>query len=126
MMKITPLKDNVDEGIDYDYFGVKLKIARHGNDNNAFTAKRDKLMLPFEDQELTFEQMQSIYAQAAAGTILVGWEPFEFEGKTVPYSIKTAVELLKNDSDLRFKVSEVSQNLDNYIDKKKVALRKKS
>jgi len=113
------------ETVEKDYQGVTLVIAR--SNSHAFRAKFKKLRQNFKRNQdlnkLTVEQDDAIMAEAYAGTVLVGWKNFPGD---VPFTEANAIDLLTNDIDVREFVSEVANDLSEFIIEDQADLVKKS
>lgn len=122
-----------------DYHGVTLEIAR-GN-NRAYRDKFSRLkkkLVPQggnrhrkrsaeeEFERMSAEEQDKLLSEAYAGTVLVGWENFNIDGKAVPFSEENAGDLLFNDDMLRDFVAYEATEFDAYLAEGKESLVKKS
>lgn len=116
-LRITPIADTAETGVEQVYRGVKLKIARANN--TRFKKIFRRLTQPYSDQlakGLMDEQVsEEIYLQCVADAILVGWSNFKVDGDDIPYTTENAVELLRNDKDCLDFVMNFANNLDNFL-----------
>ena len=128
-MKITPIDEKREtEGVERDYYGVKLKIARAQNKQFA-QAWRDEtkgLHARGKDIDLNSKEAATATKRAMAKAILVGWNNFYIDGKEIEYSEDNAFALLDNDPDVLEFVSSISNDIDEYIVDDIEALRGKS
>jgi len=118
-MKITPINGKTEtEGSLLVYRGVKLMVARSGNNN--FNKVLRELIKPFKKDfdsgEVSEKVSNEIMIESVAKTILVGWSNFkDAEGKSYDYSLKNAIELLNDDKDCYEAINEFSNDINNYI-----------
>lgn len=116
-IRITPVADTAETGVEQVYRGVKLKIARANN--TRFKKIFRRLTQPYSDQltkgAIDEQVSEEIYLQCVAETILVGWSNFKVDGEEIPYSTENALELLKNDRDCFDFVMNFANNLDNFL-----------
>lgn len=126
MLKITKTKDTVEES----YLGVRLTIARKNSE--AFVTKLRRLSKPhkrrMESGNLPEETARRIYAEAMAGTLLVGWVADDFIpvlGEPVPFNEANAADLLTNDQDCRNFVDDIAGSLDAFMLDEQAELEKK-
>jgi hypothetical protein len=103
MVKLSAIKSDPElerEGVWQDYeLGIRVKVARMGN--QAFDECVRKLSEPhlsgFRRNKLPSEVLERITKQAVARHILLGWEGIDGEdGKPLPYSEETALEILND------------------------------
>lgn len=118
IIKITPIDDEkAEEGTEALYRGIKLKVARSGNDK--FAAKFTKLSKPIknslEDDSVDSKTLEKVMCESLAGTVLVGWSNLVINGENVKYTNKLAAALLKNDRDCRRFVQKFSDDINNYL-----------
>lgn len=118
MIRITPIDDSkVSDGVWTTYRGVKIKVARAGNDN--FTKKFTTLLRPikedYENDSADPKMLEEVLCKSLANTILVDWKDFQVSETPVPFNEKNAIELLKNDPDCRAFVQKFSQTLGNFL-----------
>lgn len=121
-MLITPIdKSKETEGVEAEYYGVKLKIARANNTN--FKHLFRTLFAPYKyqvehNQNIPEEISEDIMLKCYSQTILVGWSGLkDSDGKEIPYSHEKAYELLKDDDDAYEFVKNQSNNMDAFIKK---------
>lgn len=118
MLQITPIDSNkADGGAVTSYRGVKLKIARSGNDEFAkkFTRLTKPIKNSLEDDSVDPKTLEKVLCDSLAGTILVGWTNLVVENKEVKYSVDLAAELLVNDPDCRKFVQKFSDDINNFL-----------
>jgi len=118
MLQITPIDSSkTDDGAWTTYRGVKLKVARSGND--AFAKKFTRLVKPIQNdidtKSASDEILEKTLSDALAGTVLVDWKPFKNGGEMVKYSDENAADLLYNDRDCRKFVQDFANDIDNFL-----------
>ncbi len=121
-MLITPIdKSKETSGVEAEYYGVKLKIARANNTN--FKSLFRTLFAPYKyqmehNQSIPEEISEDIMLKCYSQTILVGWSGLkDVDGKEIHYSHEKAYELLKDDDDAYEFVKNQSNNMDAFIKK---------
>lgn len=118
-MKLTPVDDNLEiEGAEHNYRGNTLLVARDNNIN--FKKLFRKLIKPhqeeFDNDRMDEVVSKEIMVECFAKTILVGWTKFkDVTGKSWPYTIENAMELLNDDQDAYDSIKKFSENINNYI-----------
>ncbi len=117
MLKITPINESAVTGTWTVYRGVKLKVARAGNDG--FSKLFANLTRPHKYQmekgTLDNDTMESIMCESIGTCILVGWDDFKVDGKVIKYSVQNSIDLLTNDSDCRDFVQDFSHDVENFL-----------
>jgi len=118
IIKITPInEEKAEEGTEALYRGIKLKVARSGNDK--FAAKFTRLSKPIksslEDDSVDSKTLENVMCESLAGTVLVGWSGLVINDQEVKYSDKFAIALLKNDRDCRRFIQKFSDDINNYL-----------
>jgi hypothetical protein len=116
-LRITPVADTAETGVEQVYRGVKLKIARANN--TRFKKIFRRLTQPYSDQlakgTMDEQVSEEIYLQCVADSILVDWSDFKVDGEEIHYTVENAIELLKNDKDCLDFVMAFANNLDNFL-----------
>lgn len=119
-MLITPIdKSKETSGVNAQYYGVTLTIARANNTN--FKHLFRTLIAPHKyqmdnNQTIPEEISEDIMLKCYSKTILVGWSDFKDEnGKEIKYTNGKAYELLKEDDDAYEFVKNQSMNIDAFI-----------
>ena len=116
-MKITPVDSAKEiEGVEVDYYGVKLKVARSNNKQfvKHFRKATDDLRKP-AGQTITNEEFEEATMFAMSRSILVGWSNFFMDGEEIEYSHDNALKLLKGDHDVREFISNFANRIDNFM-----------
>ena len=121
-MLITPInKEKELSGIEANYYGVTLIVARANNTN--FKRLFRTLISPHKyqmenGQTIPEEISEDIMLQCYSKTILVGWKDFkDAEGKEYKYSIENAYDLLKEDEDAYDFVKNQAGSMDAFMNK---------
>lgn len=97
-------KANVDletRGIEFDYGGIKVRLARMGNPNYQAMVRRLTKKYALKSgvsmQDLSVDDFESISKEAFARTIIVGWSEMELEeGQPREYSWEEALDIISN------------------------------
>lgn len=121
-MKITPVDKHKElDGVETDYYGVTLRIARANNSNfvKAFKSESNALKRAKGNAKIDADAIEAVATKAMAKTILVGWSGFEMDGKEIEYSSENAFNLLTNDHDVREFVSSFANDMDNFMEEVK-------
>ena len=132
MLKFTKTdKSRELDGVTATYYdgadgSIDLVIARTDG-NPHYEATLTRLMAPHKKKmergkSMSNAEAKKIMNEVYAKEILLGWDETKLlndNGKPVPYSVESAIELLENDNDLREFVVEFSADINNFlIDKK--------
>lgn len=118
-LQITPINSEaVSEGKWTSYRGVKLKIARSGNDE--YSSLFNSLTKPYKFQlqkgTLDDNTMEDIMAEVIAKTILKDWKDFIVNNEKIDYSVANVISLVKNDIDCFSFIQEFSRDLENFLE----------
>jgi hypothetical protein len=119
-IKISPFLDVVEK----EYEGVTLRIAPAGNTDSL--RKIRQLAKARGDAEVDVDRELQDICEALAGTVLVGWEPFEMGDETIEYSDDNAAALLFHDPQCREFVAQVANDIENFRVKDRQDTLKKS
>ncbi len=123
-LQITPIDNNaVLNGSEFNYRGVKMKIARAQNTQFIKLFKelsKDQKVEGKSSSEIA-EGYEETTMQTMAKTVVIDWVPFHVksggENVLVEYSPENAYNLLKNDSDAREAISGFANNINNFLTK---------
>lgn len=99
---------------DKDGKPVRIRIARAGGSNNAYTKRLEALVKPYRRQIQTEviegEQVQKLLRQAYAETVVLAWENVtDADGAPMPFSAANVVKLFTDLPDLWQDVQEQAQ-----------------
>jgi len=117
-LKITPISSaKQSEGVVAEYHGVKLIIARAGQNYSAALAKA---MRPHRREitkgTLSEDAAASVLAKVISEHLIKGWTDFVIEDKEVKYSKAVAVQLMLEDPDCREFVLDFASDMTNYLE----------
>lgn len=76
--------------------------------------------------KLSVEDTDLIQAEAAVGTVLVGWKGFKYKGEEIPFTRDNAVDLLTSDMYAREFIFSVANSLEEFELQANADLLKKS
>ena len=76
--------------------------------------------------KLSVDDTDLIQAEAAVGTVLVGWKNFKYKGDDIPFNHNNAVDLLTSDMHAREFIFSVANSLEEFELQANADLLKKS
>ena len=120
-IKISPFADVVKK----EYEGVTLHIAQAGNVEQLRKVRHLLKSRGDASTEVEIDQELQELCEALAGTVLVGWEPFEMDGETIEYSDENAASLLYHDPQCREFVAQTASDIEEFRLKDRQATVKK-
>ena len=111
-LKIT----NANNTVFINFKGVLLEIARSNSTEYISKLRRliKKNQSDIDNGLLTVEEDIAMSCRALAGTVLVGWKEFEYNGQTITFSVNNAVNLMVNDPDCRQAVMAAAKDSDRF------------
>lgn len=98
---------------------VRIRVARAGGSNNAYTKRLEALVKPhrrqIQTETIDAELVQKMLKQAYAETVVLAWENVTDEsGNALPFSAANVVKLFNDLPDLWLDVQEQAQRAALY------------
>lgn len=106
--------------------GARVRVAR--DTSPRYREKLREALRPYRGaiaaNAISDEQSHKLLAKAAAGTLLLGWEGIEIDGKTVPFDVDAAEQLLSDMPDFYRTIEGFAKDAGLFRDQREAAEQK--